>query len=111
MWAPGSQPVLIRNSPTISPPTKTKCLFEQFKPARFVQGMVGCQPLVEAAMASADALECLGILDGSIHLEPVADDARICQQALPVRFVIGGHRVYIESIIGTDETLLLFQYC
>ncbi len=26
--------------------------------------------------------ECLGILDGSIDLEPVADDARVGQQAL-----------------------------
>jgi hypothetical protein len=90
---------------------ENEMLSEQLEPTRLVQGMMGCQPLMEAAMASEYALESPGVLDGSIHLESVADYTGICQQALPVRFAIGGHGVYIKSIVGTDEIILFFQYC
>src|SRR6516162_3475630 len=65
--------------------------------------------LVKCADVVLHRQECLGILDGSLDLQPVADDPWIGQQTLPLFLVVLGDDGRIELVEGFPIVLSLFE--
>ncbi len=84
-------------------------LLEQLHPVGLAARVMRVQPRGEAAMAGPQLLDHLRVVDGGQHLQTVADDAGVGQQALDVLLGIGRHAVHVEAIVGRAEALALLQ--
>lgn len=67
------------------------------------------QPAFEGAMLSPQVENPLGVDDGCVDLEPVADDARIGQQAGAIRLSVIRHSFKVKSVIGTAEVIRFLE--
>ncbi len=72
--------------------------------------VLGVEPGGETAMAAAQAQDHAGIVDRGIDLEPVADDARVGEQARAISFAIRGDTLDVEAVVGAVEARALLQH-
>jgi hypothetical protein len=56
------------------PAGEAECLLDQLDPIVLVDGMMVIEPGRKGAVFRADLLQALGILDGGVDLQAVADD-------------------------------------
>ncbi len=60
-------------------------------------------------MALPDRLQALGVLDGGLDLEAIADDAGISHQAPALARAEGGHLIDVEFSVSVSEGRPLLQ--
>ena len=71
---------------------------EEFGPIVLGARIMGHQPIRKAAMAGSQLDDLLGIVNGGVHLQTVADDTSIGQQPVPIGLVKRRHFIDIEPI-------------
>ena len=71
--------------------------------------MVRIQPGFERTEFFLQFQNATGIEDSSIHLEFIADNARIRQQSFAVGLAVACHRFDIESIVCKTEVVGFFK--
>lgn len=67
------------------------------------------QPAFEGAMLGSQVENPLRVDDGRVDLEPVADDARIGQQAGAIRLRVIRYRFEVEVVIGAAEVIRFLE--
>ena len=67
------------------------------------------EPGGEGAVVLLQSLNDLGVVDGGLDLEAVADDAGIVQQALAVGGEVAGHGGDVEIVVRPTKVFLLLQ--
>src|SRR5262249_47139012 len=80
-----------------------ECLLEELHPVRLVARMMAGNPAGERAELAAQHLDPLGVLDGRVDLQAIADDAGVGQQAGAVALAIAGDAVDLEAVVGALE--------
>ena len=71
--------------------------------------MVRVEPGGERAVRRPELEDRRGVGDGGVHLEPVADDARVGQESPPVAGAVCGHDLWIEAAVGLAERVALLE--
>ncbi len=94
--------MLIRNSPTISPPVNRKVCLNRFTHSGLGERMLRRDPAVKRAVLLAESEDRLRVGDRRLDLEPVADDAGIAQQSLHIPFAESSDDLGIE-VRGTPR--------
>lgn len=67
------------------------------------------QPAFEGAMLGSQIQDPLGVDDGCVDLESVADDACIGQQAGAIRFGVIRHGFEVKVVISAAEAIRFFE--
>lgn len=103
----------MRNSFVISPPVNRNVRLNSrtgalAQPAAF-HG-VCIEPVREAAVRIAKAADHARVVDGRVHLQAVAHDAGIAQQACALADAVPGHRVDVEAVVCAAESFPLAQH-
>lgn len=80
-------------------------LLEQLHPFLFRQRMMDLEPGVKAAVGLPQLEDPLRVGDSRVHLEPVADDPRVVEQAPPIPGLVTGYNVRIEPVIRLPKRL------
>ena len=88
---------------------KTERLLEELHPFLLRARMMGGEPAGERAMALPELQDPLRIRDGGIHLQPIADNARITEQPSSVPGAIGRHHRGVDAAIRPPERLPLLE--
>ncbi len=81
------------------PSGKPKRLLEELHPLLLAAGMVRGKPAGERSVGAAEHHDPAGVLDGSVYLQAVANDARIDEEARAVRLTIGRYYLRVEATI------------
>src|SRR5215472_16784243 len=85
-------------------------LLEQLDPRRLGARMVRVEPMRERAVAGADRLQPLRVLDHRLDLEPVADNAGVAEQPADVARAEARDLVDVVGREGAGERSALLQH-
>jgi len=91
------------------PTGKAEGIFELLHPFVLGDPTLRIEPFDEATITVAHCQDGPGVRDRSIHLQFVSDNSRISQKTRTVLFVIGGHLVDVEPVVGGAERVALLQ--
>jgi hypothetical protein len=78
-------------------------LLEQLQPLRLGERMVRRQPGVKTAVTLLKCQNSFRVGDGRVHLEPIADDAGIAEQAALLVGAVAGHPCGVEAVVGLTK--------